>query len=219
MKSFKKSFPRKQHMKLFHGFAIDTRAQYVINSANGLLVPNTGGAGRIREKSKALTQKENEELQKILAKAPKEMREIYLRKQKRHGWQPNYHVLACLKVMQKNKFKPFKIGTALKDKNWNKNSKRTIIHAITISYALKNNQTTRIKANKKQVEQAIANALQLVPKSATVALPIPVARKGFGITPKQSIQAITNALKKHPRNAIICADNKDTQDYVTKNTL
>lgn len=206
-------------MKIYHGFAIDTRAQYVINSANGLLVPNTGGAGRIREKSAPLTKKEELELQTILEKLPEEIREIYMRKQKRQGWKSKYHLVACLRLIKKNKSKPFKIGTAIIDKRWNKKSKRVIIHAITVSYTLNNNQTKRIKANKKQVEQAITNALKLVPKKTTVALPIPVARNGFGITPKQSVQAIKNALKKHPRNVIICADNKDTQNYVTKNTI
>jgi O-acetyl-ADP-ribose deacetylase (regulator of RNase III) len=219
MKSFKKNFRYEQNMNLAQGFAIDTRAQQIINSANALLVPNTGGAGRIREKAAALTKKEELELDTLLEQAPRQIREIYLRKQKRQGWKPNYHVLACLRLLKKNKFKPFKIGTAIKDSNWNKNSKRTIIHAITVSYKLVDNKTKRIKANKLQVQKALEAALALTPKTATIALPIPVARNGFGITPKQSIEAIQKALKKYPRKAIICADNKDTQEYVTKNPL
>lgn len=206
-------------MKIVKGFAIDTKAKYIINSANGLLVPNTGGAGRIREKSAGLTIKEEIELNQLLEKAPKKIRTIYLRKQKRQGWKPNYHALACLRLIKKNKYAPFKIGTAIVDKKWNKGTKKIVIHAITISYTIKSNQIQRIKANSNQVEKAITEALTVVPKDETVALPIPVARNGFGLTPKKSIAAVLRALTKEPRKAIICADNTDTQNYVTKNPL
>ena len=87
------------------GYAINKRAQAIINSANGFLLLGTSGAGAIRQKSQRLTKKEKAEFDRLLRSLPIKIRNDYRRVMKERRWPATYAQLGCLKLLkERNSF-------------------------------------------------------------------------------------------------------------------
>jgi O-acetyl-ADP-ribose deacetylase (regulator of RNase III) len=197
------------------GFAADKEVDIVINSANGYLIPDSSGAGRIRELSDELTHEEKAEFDYYFSELPQKIKELYLEKQKNGGWESKKANLSCLRLLLQNQ-KSFHPGQALCDFD---SLDKPVIHAITMTYDPETGD--RIKGTVLSVMVAMESAIKMaIEKGATsVSLPIPCARAGYGISPKDSLTAVMSALRgfedydidhSTPFVVILCFDNENT---------
>jgi O-acetyl-ADP-ribose deacetylase (regulator of RNase III) len=200
-------------MQVIHesGYAIDKNVDVVINSANGWLIQDSSGAGKIRELSNPLNENEKALFEHLFEMLPKKVKAFYKEKQKKGDWKPRKANLSSLKLILN--YGELKLGDAVIDKEWSKD-KKIVIHAITMSYDEKTGK--RIQGTELSVQTAIESALRLaLPEDAkSIALPIPCARQGYGLTPKKSLEAVLSALyiiNETDIKIIVCHDNEDTK--------
>jgi len=95
-----------------------------------------------------------------------------------------------------------------------------IIHAITMSYDVSENPVQRIIGTKESVHKSYYDAILIAikKKSKSVALPIPIARPGYGLGPKKSLQILFELISEFEDKIqiIVCADNEVTKKYCQK---
>ena len=203
--------------KLVDNYAIETPAECVINSANGLLMHDSSGAGRIRECSS-----ECEELlfKNVFMKLPLDMQEFITIRSKEHNWKPRFANQTAAELVYKNK-NPFSLGDAIYDELLSKDLGKHIIHAITLSYDTTTTPVKRILGNEESIYESYTKALRLAHnlECKSVAFPIPIAREGYGLNPEKSYIIIEDILEKHAKKDVtyyLCFDNTDTKKLLKK---
>ncbi|MGM5483803.1 MAG: hypothetical protein ACQER9_02695 [Nanobdellota archaeon] len=200
------------------GYAVDKDVEIIINSANGLLMLGSSGAGKIRKLSGKLNKEEYQEYTALLDKLPLQIKEFYQNQYKVHGWELGYAQISGLKLLLKNG-KPYEPGQSIFDQNWKKESRKKIIHSITMSYDTSKKPVKRIYGTKKSVKESYKKAFEIIKikKAKSVALPIPISRPGYGITPQESYEVVRDTLKTIKNidiKVILCFDNKYTKKYL-----
>lgn len=208
------------HVRYAAGFAIDKKADTIINSANGFLLLGTSGAGRIRELSQNLNPKEKKGYARLLNMLPKRIRDDYVRVYAENGWIPTYAQLSSLRLLVRQRYKRFRRGEAVLDRGWSKRDKRNLIHAVCMSYRLSITHAHRLPATKYTISRAIRKAFSIASsiRSKSVAVPVCCARKSYGVTPAQSLNTILSVIKEFDGSSIekviICFDNDVTKKYL-----
>jgi len=205
-------------IKLKKGFALNQRADVIINSANNFLFHRTGSAAKLRIKSGILNKKEKTEFTNTLKKLKPEIQDFFEDKFRKKYNAFYYSSLSALRIIANKK--RLELGQAIFDNDWSKNSKTPVIHLILIKHKYKNKKHKVIKTNKKILKKALHNAFKIISKKGykSVAIPVMVARGMYGLTPKQSYETILrslNDLKESTRvkKITICFDNKYTKNY------
>ncbi|NQU79313.1 hypothetical protein HQ545_06120 [Candidatus Woesearchaeota archaeon] len=210
------------HIDYQRGFAVNKRVDVVINSANGLLLLGTSGAGAIRDKSQPLTLKEKNEYLSILKSLPKSVCNDYQRVYKEHNWTSTYAQLGCLRLLKNKKGHQFRRGQAVLQNTWSKKDLRPIIHAIGMSYSLSKVNATRLPASVSTIRSAVTKALNIASslEAKSIAIPVMCVRKTYGITPETSLKTIVSTIKKFRNSSInkviICFDNSTSREYLKK---
>ena len=213
-------------IKLETGFAIEKEVEVVINSANNLLMLGSSGAGRIRDLSKEINEDELKEYLTYFSKLPKEIQNFYLQQYKKHHWKLKFAQLSSVKKLYENEF-PFKIGDAVLDTEWCKQDKKLknkiIIHAITMGYST-SQPIERLFGTKESIIKSYIKALELALnlEKTKIAIPIPVARKGYGIGCKSSYLAVKKVLslfKDEDIEVTLCFDNSETKEFLKKELI
>jgi len=202
------------------GFAIDKRADTIINSANGFLLLGTSGAGRIRESSPRLSMGQKREYFSLLDKLPERIRDDYIRVYEENGWTPTCAQLSSLRLLVRHRHKKFRRGEAVLDRGWSKHDKRNLIHAVCMSYKLSLTHAQRLPATKDTIRRAIRKAFSIAAslKSKSIAVPVCCARKSYGVTPAQSLNTVLSVVKEFEGSSIekviVCFDNDVTKKYL-----
>ncbi|MBN1385956.1 hypothetical protein JW968_03185 [Candidatus Woesearchaeota archaeon] len=205
-------------MRILHqkGYAINKKADAIVNSANGLMLLGTSGAGKIREKSEKLKTPEKAAYNLLLRKLPKEIRHYYTMMYDKHNWEPRYAQMSSMRLLLKNGG-PFRRGTAILDKGWSKHDRRKLIHAIALTYDPATGK--RKRASEATIRKAATEAIKIAlsEKAKSIAIPVMDARKKYGVTPSRSLKATLSGLKKFGNEkikVIICFDNPRTAAYL-----
>ncbi len=209
-------------VKIFYekGYAINKRVGAVINSANGFLLLGTSGAGAIRKKSQQLNKKEKMKYAQLLNSLPKSIKNDYLRVFKEHGWIPTYAQLGCLRLLVEWKGCEVKRGDAVLQMDWSKKDSRPILHAVGMSYKLRINDSSRLKATDATIRNSVTKALKIVDflEKRSVALPLMCVRPAYGVGPERSLKAIREAIRaarlKNVKKIILCFDNDVSSRYL-----
>lgn len=201
------------------GFAIEKDVEVVINSANGLLMLGTSGAGKIRGHSENLSKEDVVDYEYELKKLPPEIQKFILHEYDEKKWHLTYAQLSSLKLLTINNF-PFAIGECVLDLNWSKFNNKKIIHAITMSYST-SWPPQRILGSKESIIKSYSNALEICKNinAKSIAMPLPVAREGYGIGSIESYNAVKEVLDKFKDedfNIILCFDNEETEKLLEK---
>lgn len=197
------------------GYAAEQDTEIIVNSANGYLLLGTSGAGKIRELSDKLCLIEKIKYKLALNRLGDDIKQWYDQTYKSNGWSPTYAQLSCLRLLSSD---GYKLGDAVVQSKWSKKDPRKIIHAISVSYDVKTNQ--RILTTKKLLEEAITKTFDLAETlcANSIAIPVMVARKKYGLNPKESYDILNKTIKKYKFNNIklikICFDNDETKDYL-----
>ncbi|MFT4310088.1 MAG: hypothetical protein ACMXYC_00475 [Candidatus Woesearchaeota archaeon] len=209
------------------GYAIDQNVQCVINSANGCLIHDSGGAGALREYSRALLPQEQKRYALLLRTLPSHVRALHVYVANARGWEPRFVNLCALELLKKHKQKFFR-GQSVYDTYWRaqygtKRFASHLIHACCVSYAWKQHKRVRLRATVRTIDSALRRAflLAISNKVNSIAVPVCCARKDYGIGPKQSLAILLDCLEvlQHTtvKKIIICFDNEQTTHYL--NTL
>jgi len=202
------------------GFAINQNVDAVLNSANGFLLLGTMGAGEIRKMSSPLNGSERKEYDDILNSIKPEIKMWYNRVYKKNNWNLSCAQLDCLRLLfckKKNRLNEYRRGTAVLQKNWKKCNKKVIIHTIAMSYDLSMHKSKRKESSKHLLEKALTSAFNIALENnfKSIAVPIMVARKNYGLNPKESESIILNLLKNYSfKEVILCYDNESTRSYL-----
>lgn len=200
-------------------YAIQTPAQAIINSANGYLLHDSGGAGKIRQSACTLTTQQSKDYNKMLKKLPLNVSNLFINIAQQHQWKPTQVILASLRILNNRNGKPLSKGTALLDPYWSPGNNRICIHAIAMSYKANLHSRKRIPATPWSVRMAVRKSLQLaqLKKCDSVALPVLCARATYGITTTQSLAIIEQELKETSlQKCYICFDNTTTRKWLDK---
>lgn len=198
------------------GFAADKDVEGIINSANGLLCHDSSGAGRIREKSAPI--EDYEAFEKDLDCIPEDIKNFYELKSQEHGWKFKKANWVAAKMIMDHGDR-FHLGNAILDTD---SLDIPIMHAITMSYDLEQDPIKRIPGTdvsvRESYDMAIRTFLKLGVKS--IAMPIPIARKNYGLDPEVSYHEVMRVLsrfKEEDIKVIVCLDNKDTKEWYYNN--
>ena len=197
------------------GFAVDQDVDLVVNSANGLLMLGSSGAGRIRDLSADLTLAEDAEYDSLLKRLGRDIRNFYLDNYSSHGWKRHHAQMGCLRLLLKHG--PYRPGTAVLQSGWSKKDSRPLVHAVAMSYDPRTEK--RIHGTVPFIRSSVRAALRIAERLGvkSLALPVMVARPEYGITPEESYKTIVSVLKQHGqflKKAIICFDNKTTKKFL-----
>lgn len=203
--------------KLMSCYAIDTLAECIINSANGLLMQDSSGAGRIRELSKDCSK---EEFVASFKKIDIHMQHYILKRAKDHGWKPRFANKTAAELLFSNK-KNFELGEIVYDKELSKDLNKKIIHAVTCNYDITKDPVQRVPGNEDTIIQSYTKAFQLAIKLGckSIAFPIPIARPSYGLNPEKSYKAVREAVKTIGNEDItlyVCFDNDETKKLLHK---
>jgi O-acetyl-ADP-ribose deacetylase (regulator of RNase III) len=199
------------------GYTADKNVDVIINSANGFLLLGTSGAGELRKKSGNLNLIKSLEYKRILDKLPEKVSRWYIRAYKKYGWQPSNCQLSCIKLLLNN-HQVFEQGTAILDTY--KLGKKSIIHAIGMSYEIKDHGSERKKATVDTIRESLKNAFKIIKENnyKSVAVPLMCVRKEYGITPAQSFKITIDAIKMLEESSvnkvILCFDNAAAEEYM-----
>lgn len=204
-------------VKLEKGYAIEKDVEVVINSANCLLMLGSSGAGKIRNVSENLSKEDIVEYEYLFKQLPVEIQKFILHEYEEKDWDLKYAQLSSVKLLLKNEF-PFALGDAVLDKEWSKNNHKKIIHAITMGYST-SWPPQRIWGSIESIKNSFTKALEICKniKAKTIAIPIPVSRKGYGIGANESykvVREVLNDFQKENFEITLCFDNKDTEELL-----
>jgi O-acetyl-ADP-ribose deacetylase (regulator of RNase III) len=195
------------------GYAIEKPVQAVINSANWWLCHDSSGAGAIRKATRDLTKNETEVITRLYSQLSAEGKVVFEDKKTKGNWDFNYASLASLYLLKANKFQHYKLGDVICDEESFDDKK--IFHIITVGHTIHKNKVVRVLASRHEILYGFVQMLKMIQRKGitSIALPVPVARKAYGLTPEESFEILTHALETISDTDIsvtICFDNDET---------
>jgi O-acetyl-ADP-ribose deacetylase (regulator of RNase III) len=227
------------------GFAIDQQnIDAVINSANNGLLLGQSGAGRIRAVTGFIPK--NSEAEREFYDLCSEIssiggnclrwQEFDIKKDLEAGLTetgPTYVQLECLLKILNNGSKALDLGearlTTSGNFSYNLDFPKFIIHAVGMGYTWPSidKKGDLIPATEESVYNSTLNSMKLARQFtfSSIAMPLMCVRsekksdgstKVYGLTPEQSFNAMTTAVKDSeykPKQIIFCADNKSSVAY------
>jgi O-acetyl-ADP-ribose deacetylase (regulator of RNase III) len=196
------------------GFAIDQECGFVINSANGLLVHDSSGAGRIREVSSSVN---GDSIKEEFSNLDTSLKKYILHISEKNKWNIKFANISAIRIIKEHGF--FELGDAIFDKELSEDIGKKVIHAITMSYKISGKKPIRIFGTEDSIKKSYRKALNIAKSlgAKRISLPIPVARPQYGVGPEKSFNIIKNLVEEFKNiEIIICADNDSTQEYCKK---